>query len=95
MINNEFIRNLSAKAAQLFPGAGAVQQDVEKRLYELLQTTFARLNLVSREEFESQREILERASATVLELERKVAALEALVEARERGAGGAGQQHPS
>lgn len=95
MINNEFIRNLSAKAAQVFPAAGAVQQDVEKRLYELLQTTFARLNLVSREEFEAQRAVLARATETVRELEQKLAQLEAQIDARERGAGEVGQQHPS
>lgn len=92
MISNDFIRNLSARAAELFPAAGAMRDDLEKRLNELLQSSFARLNLVTREEFDSQREVLERAQGLVRELDRKVSELEAKIEARAAAAGSENDQ---
>ena len=77
MPGNDFIRQLSERAAALFPAADSARRDLEKRLYDLLQSSFERLNLVTREEFDAQRAVLERARITVAELERKVAELEA------------------
>lgn len=51
--------------------------DLEKNLRAMLSGWFARLDLVSREEFDIQREVLARARARLEELERKVAELEA------------------
>lgn len=51
--------------------------DVEKNLRALLAGMFTRLDLVSREEFDVQREVLLRTRARLAELEKKVAALEA------------------
>lgn len=51
--------------------------DLEKNLRAMLSAWFARLDLVSREEFDIQREVLARARARLDELERKVAELEA------------------
>ncbi|MGA0034233.1 MAG: accessory factor UbiK family protein [Burkholderiales bacterium] len=51
--------------------------DLEKNLRALLAGWFARMDLVSREEFDIQREVLARARARLDELERKVAELEA------------------
>lgn len=51
--------------------------DLEKNLRAMLAGWFARLDLVSREEFDIQREVLARARARLDELERKVAELEA------------------
>lgn len=51
--------------------------DLEKNLRAMLAGWFARLDLVSREEFDIQREVLARARTRLDELERKVAELEA------------------
>lgn len=51
--------------------------DLEKNLRALLAGWFVRLDLISREEFDIQREVLARARARLDELERKVAELEA------------------
>jgi len=50
--------------------------DLEKNLRALLQSAFARLDLVTREEFDVQREVLARTRAKLAELEAKLAELE-------------------
>lgn len=51
--------------------------DIEKNMRALLAGLFSRLDLVTREEFDVQREVLVRTRAKLTELEQKVAALEA------------------
>jgi BMFP domain-containing protein YqiC len=51
--------------------------DVERNLRAILGATLTRLDLVSREEFDVQREVLVRTRARLAELEKQVAALEA------------------
>lgn len=51
--------------------------DIEKNMRALLAGAFSRLDLVTREEFDVQREVLLRTRAKLAELEKKVAALEA------------------
>lgn len=51
--------------------------DIEKNLRALLAGAFSRLDLVTREEFDVQREVLLRTRAKLVELEKKVTALEA------------------
>jgi BMFP domain-containing protein YqiC len=50
--------------------------DLEKNLRALLQSAFSRLDLVTREEFDVQREVLARARTKLQELESKLAELE-------------------
>jgi BMFP domain-containing protein YqiC len=50
--------------------------DLEKNLRALLQSAFSRLDLVSREEFDVQREVLARTRAKLAELEAKLAELQ-------------------
>jgi BMFP domain-containing protein YqiC len=50
--------------------------DLEKNLRALLQSAFARLDLVTREEFDIQREVLARTRAKLEALEAKLAELE-------------------
>ncbi len=51
-------------------------KDLEKNLRALLTGAFSRLELVTREEFDVQREVLARTRAKVEELEARVAELE-------------------
>jgi ubiquinone biosynthesis accessory factor UbiK len=60
--------------------ANSPATDLEKNLRVLLQSTFARLDLVTREEFDVQREVLARARAKLAELEAKVVELESKAE---------------
>jgi ubiquinone biosynthesis accessory factor UbiK len=50
--------------------------DLEKNLKALLASFFGRLDLVTREEFDVQREVLARTRAKLQELEAKLAELE-------------------
>jgi BMFP domain-containing protein YqiC len=61
-----------AEAARASPG-----QDVERNLRALLAAFFDRLDLVVREDFEVQKQLLERAQARLAALEARLAELEA------------------
>jgi len=52
-------------------------QDVEKNVRAVLESTFQKLRLVTREEFEVQQAVLQRTRELVERLERQVAELEA------------------
>jgi BMFP domain-containing protein YqiC len=51
--------------------------DIEKNLRVLLAGSFSRLDLVTREEFDVQREVLRRAQDRLAQLEARLAELEA------------------
>ena len=77
MIDNEFLRSLSAKAATILPAAGAAREKAEQELFSLLKSALAPLNLVSREEFLAQLEVLKQAQQKIAELEQRLEGLEA------------------
>ena len=56
--------------------------DLEKNLRAMLAGVFARLDLVTREEFDIQREVLARTRTKLVELEKKVATMESSAAAR-------------
>ena len=60
--------------------------DLEKNLRGLIASAFSRLDLVTREEFDVQREVLARTRAKLQELEEKLAELEGKAEGRRRKA---------
>jgi ubiquinone biosynthesis accessory factor UbiK len=75
MIDKHLFEDLNRRIADALrdtPGA-----DLEKNLRALLVSWFDRLDLVSREDFDVQRKLLERAQAKLAELEKRTAELEA------------------
>ena len=50
-------------------GVSGVKHDVDKSLRALAQSTMSRLDMVSREEFNAQTEILQRTRSRVIQLE--------------------------
>ena len=52
------------------------QEDIEKNLKSALQAAFSKMDLVSREEFDIQAELLSRTRALLEELEKKISDLE-------------------
>ena len=76
MFNNEFLHTLSQKAAALFPAAEAARAKLERDLYGLLQASLGKLHLVTREEFDAERQVLTRANERIAELEQRLAQLE-------------------
>lgn len=75
------VSDLARKLANAVPGAtGSVEtlrEDLERNFRGLLDSAFARMELVTREEFDVQRKVLERTREKVAVLEAKVAELEA------------------
>ncbi len=76
MLNNEFLQDLSDKIARLVPMAAAARDDAQKHIQEVLQKSLSGLNLVTREEFDAQLKVLERAEQTIATLEEKITLLE-------------------
>lgn len=63
-------------ASNLPPGLREFQQEMERNFRTTLQSTFNRLDLVTREEFDAQAKVLSRTRAQLEALEERVAALE-------------------
>ena len=76
---------IGAKLSQL--AASSPAKDIEKNVKAVLGSAFSRLDLVTREEFEVQRDMLVHARTKLIELEARVAALEAEVLRARTGAG--------
>ncbi|SFM27737.1 accessory factor UbiK family protein [Halopseudomonas yangmingensis] len=77
MLHKVVIGAVSAKAAQLLMNEGGLPApDVEKHLKALVQSALSKLDVVSRDEFEIQREVLMRTRQRLEALEQQVAALE-------------------
>ncbi len=58
------------------PGLTAIQDDIEKNVRAALSSTFAKLDLVTREEFDVQTQVLHRTREKLEALEKVVAELE-------------------
>ena len=77
MENRDFIQDLSRRLAAALPdSARTLRDDAERNLRGVLDTAFERMELVTREEFDAQAEVLARTRTKLEELERRVAELE-------------------
>lgn len=74
-LDNKLLNDVSAKLSALV--ANSPLQDVEKNVKAVLGGAFARLDLVTREEFDVQKEVLSRTRAKLEALEARIAELEA------------------
>ncbi len=78
MLNTKFLDDLAKRLSDaLPPSVKSVQDDLEKNFRSVLQGTFAKLELVTREEFDAQANVLARTRIKLEQLEQHVAALEA------------------
>ncbi len=78
MIKTDFLENIVRQVMQSLPGSdGQLKRDLEKNLHAALQGVFSRMDLVTREEFEVQSELLARSRTKLEQLEKQIAALEA------------------
>ncbi len=77
MINNSTIESLAEKITSSLPSGGkALADDLKKNLRVGLNSTLERMDLVTREEFDIQTELLARTRARLEILEKQVAELE-------------------
>jgi len=78
MLDPKLLDDLTRRLADAVPPAAkAMQADVEKNLRAAVQSALARLDLVTREEFDVQTKVLARSRARIEQLEKQIAALEA------------------
>lgn len=74
MADTRLLEEIDRKMKEVLARSPAA--DIEKNLRVLMQSVFSRLDLVSREEFDVQREVLARTRAKLQALEAKLAELE-------------------
>ena len=77
MIDSNFLDDLANKLSKLIPaGVKDVQQDVERNIKSVLQSTFSKLDLVTREEFDAQVKVLARTREKLNAIEKRLAEFE-------------------
>ncbi len=74
MFNSPFINDLSNKINEIIKSSPLA--DVEKNINALIQGAFTKMELVSREEFDVQAEVLRNTREQLVKLEAKLADLE-------------------
>ena len=76
-MSDNSIEDLARKLAEALPeGLRSMQQDVEESFRSVLEAGLAKLDLVTREEFEVQEAVLARTRQKLEALERRLAHLE-------------------
>jgi len=74
-MNDNLLSELSARLAAM--AAANPARDLEKNFRGMLASAFARMDLVTREEYDVQVQVLARAREKLAELEKRLAELEA------------------
>lgn len=80
MFDTNAIDDIARKLANAVPpGFSAFKEDMEKNFHGILQGALAKMDLVTREEFEVQKAVLAKTRAKLDELEKRVAEMEAQI----------------
>ncbi|MEL6870879.1 MAG: accessory factor UbiK family protein [Pseudomonadota bacterium] len=81
MINEETVRGLAKRLADVIPqNMRTASEDVERNIRGVLDAGLAKMNLVSREEFDVQAAVLQRTRNKLEQLEATIAELETAFE---------------
>lgn len=75
MLSAEKINEISSKINELIKSSPIA--DIEKNVYALIQGTFTKMELVSREEFDIQTEVLRKTREQLTKMEARLTELEA------------------
>ena len=81
MFNSPVINNLSNKINEIIKKSPL--QDVENNINALIQGAFTKMELVSREEFDVQSEVLRNAREQLVKMEARLAELEVLLKQKQ------------
>ena len=74
---NESLEQLSKRISSLIPSdIRHMQDDIENNIHSLLQASLAKMNLVTREEFDVQSAVLQRTREKLEQLEKQVELLQ-------------------
>lgn len=82
-MDTKFLDELNRRVSELIAASPA--RDIEKNLRALMSSSFSRLDLVTREEFDIQQEVLRRTREKLTQMEARVAELEAKAGMKEEG----------
>ncbi len=74
MLNKNIIEEINSKVSEILQNSPA--KDVERNVRAALSSVFSRLDLVTRDEFDVQQNVLQRTREKLTQLEAKVAELE-------------------
>ena len=77
MANPKILDDIGSKVSELLASSPA--KDIEKNMRAMLQAGFSKLDLVTREEFEVQQEVLTRTREKLRQMELRIAELEKLL----------------
>ena len=80
MLNSQAINDLSNKIKEMLKNSPL--SDADKNIHALIQGMFTKMELVSREEFDVQAEVLRNTREKLVQLEAKLAELETKNESR-------------
>ena len=80
MFNSPFIADLSNKIRELVKNSPL--EDMDKNIHALIQGAFTKMELISREEFDVQTEVLRNTREKLAKLEAKLAELEEKLNAK-------------
>lgn len=77
MLDSKLINDITKKLTEALPSSlQEFQTDLQQKFHDTLQSVFAKLDLVTREEFEAQTRVLARTRGKLDRLERKIHELE-------------------
>jgi len=77
MQNKDFLNNLTKRLCNALPAhLQEIKKDVEKNFCAILQSTFNKLDLVTRKEFDAQTKVLARSRKKIEALEASIKKLE-------------------
>jgi BMFP domain-containing protein YqiC len=80
MFDPKAIDDIASRLADALPSSFSnLKEDMEKNFHGILQATLAKLDLVTREEFEVQKGVLAKTRAKMEELEKIVSQMEAKI----------------
>jgi len=82
-LDTKFLDELNRRVSELLAASPA--RDIEKNLRALMSSSFSRLDLVTREEFDIQQEVLRRTREKLTQMEARVAELEARAGIKDEG----------
>ncbi|MBM5571565.1 MULTISPECIES: accessory factor UbiK family protein [Deefgea] len=74
MLKDKFFDDIASKISEAIAASPA--KDVEKNIRAMMGSAFNKMDLVTREEFEIQQEVLARTRETLTQMEARVAELE-------------------
>ncbi len=85
MLNQKLIDTVSAQLSELFEGGRGLpgQEAMRQQVRSVLQSSFARLDLVTRDEFDAQAAVLGRTREKVDQLEQKLSEIEQRLASRD------------